>query len=422
MATDVPIRTCLPYPKQREILRAKARSKALFMVIMCGRRWGKTELLTREAIRRTARGQKVAWYVPSYDLAEEVWEAVETALERITTRKNRQKKRLKTINGGVFEIWSLDRGTPPRGRAYHFVIVDEAAHCKDLEGLWRNVIVAQLGDYNGEAWFISTPWGRNFFYDLYVKGQDPSEEEWISFQRPSRDNPYLTAEAFDRMEREIAIDWIVRQEMYAEPTDDGTNPYGSVNLIRAQTLEELTGEPVVGWGLDVGRFNDATALVGFDADCKPSVIHRWVGRRWTYQIDDIAEIVGDDYVLMDSTGAGQPPFERLQELGTRIYPYNFTTKTKQVLAEAHIYHVQRGEAWFAPGVHKQEAEDWTYTYKPGRGVSFSHKPGKHDDVVIAACLGDFLMRELGYPRTHGFEEPDDLNERLSAAARISRYL
>lgn len=407
-----------PHDGQREVLRGMGSHR--FCVVMCGRRWGKTELGIRESIKRAARGEAVAWYAPSYKLVDEVWAKVSRALEPITQARNATTKRLETVGGGVFEIWALDRGVPPRGRAYHYVIVDEAAHAKALLDLWRNVIRAQLADHKGGALFISTPWGHNDFHTLYLRGQT-DDPQWISFRQPTHSNPYIDPDEIAQMIEDIGVEWVVKQEVYAEPSDDGTNPYGTHAVIDRQTVDP-TGEDVVVWGMDVGRFVDATALVGLDHMCKPAVVHRWVGVGWPQQIDEIAEIIGDDPCIMDATGAGRPVYEILAERCGGIEPFTYTQQSKQALFEAHIYAVSQGEAWFSSGEMNRQAKIFTYDYKPGRGVKYSHPEGDHDDDLHAAALGHRLAVDLGYPQPRGFETRAHLVHRQSARSRLSRVL
>jgi hypothetical protein len=73
-------------------------------------------------------------------------------------------------NGSVIMARSAgDNGKNLRGRAAHRVIVDEAAFVP--EGVIAEVIVPMLADTAGQLELISTPFGRNHFFEAYMRGQ-----------------------------------------------------------------------------------------------------------------------------------------------------------------------------------------------------------------------------------------------------------
>jgi hypothetical protein len=67
-----------------------------------------------------------------------------------------------------------------RGRAYGAVVIDEAAMIPNLETAWQ-AIRPMLTDRQGEAWFLSTPKGMNYFKVLFDRGQDPGCGDWASW-------------------------------------------------------------------------------------------------------------------------------------------------------------------------------------------------------------------------------------------------
>src|SRR2546426_8815947 len=49
--------------------------------------------------------------------------------------------------------------------------------------LFRSVISKLIFDRGGSVWFVSTPKGLNYFWDLNRLGQDPRYPDWVSWQR-----------------------------------------------------------------------------------------------------------------------------------------------------------------------------------------------------------------------------------------------
>lgn len=188
---------------QNQILAQSRR----FNVCCLGRRTGKTfmgvdVLVDGPRQMGAIHGLPVAWYAPTYPLLMEVWRKVVSLLKPITKSKSEQNKRLDLVTGGVIEMWSLDNPDAGRGRKYATVVIDEAAMVRDLENAFENNIRPLLADFMGEAWFLSTPKGDNYFKTLFDRG-DPAagkrDEDYASFQMPTWANPYINPREIESM-------------------------------------------------------------------------------------------------------------------------------------------------------------------------------------------------------------------------------
>ena len=56
-----------------------------------------------------------------------------------------------------------------RGEAFHLIVMDEAARLP--EDVWTDAIMPTLADFDGDAVLISTPKGKNWFYNEWVAGR-----------------------------------------------------------------------------------------------------------------------------------------------------------------------------------------------------------------------------------------------------------
>lgn len=75
------------------------------------------------------------------------------------------------------------------GEGLSGVVFSEAAKLKP--SVWFKYIRPTLADFGGWTYFGSTPEGRNWFYDLWEHGQDPSRTDWVSWRAPAWVNPYV---------------------------------------------------------------------------------------------------------------------------------------------------------------------------------------------------------------------------------------
>jgi hypothetical protein len=67
-----------------------------------------------------------------------------------------------------------------RGYGFKGIVVDEAAVIPP--DVWNYILRPTIAQTAGWAVFISTPKGRNWFYDLFMRGLDPEEKEYHSFK------------------------------------------------------------------------------------------------------------------------------------------------------------------------------------------------------------------------------------------------
>lgn len=235
-----------------------------FNVVDCGRRFGKTTLGIDLAIEPALRGYPVGWFSPTYKNLIESWRSMVLLLLPVTKSANKTEHRIELLTGGVIEMWSLDKPQSVKGRKYKRAILDEAAIISDLENTWSYVIRPTLTDYQGDAWFLSTPQGtQNYFYQLFLKGQENKEnpkrwKNWASWQMPTLANPHIKPEEIEDAKRE-SLPHVFAQEFEAlfidAPgglifdtwKDDDTGP-GNVT----EEAEYIPGGGAVLWGADDG--------------------------------------------------------------------------------------------------------------------------------------------------------------------------
>ena len=129
---------------------------------------------------------------------------------------DQQQHRLELLGGGSVDFWTLESPDAGRGRKYALAIIDEAAMARHLEEAWTAAIRPTLADYQGRAWFLSTPKGGNYFKTLFDRaGADP---DWARWQLPTMANPYIRPEEIAAMEAELPR-LVYQQEVLAEFID-----------------------------------------------------------------------------------------------------------------------------------------------------------------------------------------------------------
>lgn len=217
-----------PHAGQRRLHAAQAK----FKVACCGRRWGKSRSGPHDKVPKMFQRQPtLGWIVaPTYDLGEKefrvFWEILvdkmRVPLDKSKTFNSLRTKdfRITTAWGSSVEVRSAEHPESLVGEGLDWVIMAEAAKLKRSH--WEKYIAPTLADRRGEAIFVSTPEGFNWFYDQYMLGQDRDELDWWSIQSPSWHNdivfPLGLGEPFLQERRKNSSKEVFDQEWGAQFT------------------------------------------------------------------------------------------------------------------------------------------------------------------------------------------------------------
>ena len=359
---------------------AVLRESSRFNVLECGRRFGKTHLGIQLAIDRAIDGGEVGWFAPTYRYLADPWRAVERALAPAIVKADRVEKRLDLVSGGSIDFWSLDSVDAGRGRRYDRVIIDEAGIVRDLGPAWQETIRATLADRRGDAWFLGTPKGRNFFHRCFERGQI-GDGGWKSWRLPTTSNPTIPDEEIEAAKAELPAR-VFEQEFLGIPSDDGGNPFGLDAIDRC--ISDLSTDPIAAIGIDLAKSVDWTVVCGVDADGKVCLLERWQGP-WSETIGRIERLIDETPALIDSTGVGDPIVEDLQRKKPRVEGFKFSQTSKQQLMEGLASAFQVGRVSIPDGWLRTECETFEYTYTR-TGVRYEAPSGMHDDGVCALAL------------------------------------
>lgn len=383
----------LTLPKRLAWQQQVVREAKRFNVVCIGRRAGKSTLGIDRCATKETLPYPVGWLSPTYRMLTEIWREANRILTPIVARRSVQDHRLEFVTGGVLEFWSLDNPDVARGRKYRRVIVDEAAMIPALMDAWNYVLRPTLTDYGGDAYFLSTPKGRNGFWQMWQYGIDPQRNEWAAWQMPSYVNDKIDRSEFDAM-RETLPEMVYRQEILAEFLENE----GAVFRNIASCMNAPMGAPDVHRGhtliagIDWGKQNDFTAISIGCRDCRCEVAHdRFNQIDYVFQRDRLKAICAKwrpSTILAESNSIGEPNLEMLQRDGLPVSAFQTTATTKPPLIENLALAFERTEWQFQPDptwTMELEAYERKISSVTGRS-SYSAPDGGHDDTVIARAL------------------------------------
>lgn len=200
-----------PHEGQQNVIKAgRIRNR----VVAAGRRFGKSEIgghkLVQEALNtRLVKNEledlgkrREFWIVgPTYTDSEKEFRVMYNRMKRMGLEEHfdRPGTYNDPLGGnmhvslwdGRFQVHAKSGKHPESlvGEGLSGVILAEAAKLKEI--IYAKYIRPTLADFSGWSLMTSTPEGKNWFYRMWQRGQDPGRPDWTSFRMPSWRNPYV---------------------------------------------------------------------------------------------------------------------------------------------------------------------------------------------------------------------------------------
>ncbi len=377
------------HPAQRAVRDNGAR----FKVLACGRRWGKSRLASALATEAALQKGSVWIITPSYSTGDPMFNDVRRLAAQIPGATiNRSDRRIDYPSGGIVQVRSGDQPELLRGSSLDLAIFDEAAHAVKLQELWVEIIRPALADRKGRALFLSSPAGRNYFWQLFQLGQDATQTDWQSWQLPTSTNPHIDKAEIENAKRSMT-ERAFLQEFEAEFTDSS----GVFRHVRECATAQPQPGPVVGheyfMGLDWGRSNDYTAISIFGATSKRQVYQdRFTGLPFDTQLARVRATIEHwkpAQTTVELNSIGTPLFEQLQKMNlpTRLFGFTTGNANKGQLVDALALALERKTITLLDNpVLIADLQAFTAETLPSGLIRYGAPSGQHDDTVIALLL------------------------------------
>lgn len=372
--------------------RAIYTHPARFQIVSCGRRFGKTSLGKILSARSMIRDKgHVAWISPTTKMAGAVWKEFLDQFSPIADWVSVQEKTIILKNGGKFTLWTAENPDAIRGQAFSLAIMDEAAMYKSSE-IWHAIIRPALSDEQGGAYFLSTPRGRNWFWELYQLGL--SDVNYQSWSFPSSASPFFLKEEFAEARKNLP-ERFFKQEYLAEFLIDGGEVFqgaAEVSILPyIQEGHEFEGEIV--FGIDFGRSNDLTVISVLDAEKRTQLD---LIPLTTMSYPEQERAIWEAYerwkpvcVMAERNSAGLPVIEHLQDAGMDVEPFFTSNSSKQDIIDQLSLDIQNKEIWLLNDREQlNQLQAYTMNRTKTGKISYSAPAGYHDDYVMALAIAN----------------------------------
>jgi phage terminase large subunit-like protein len=384
-----------PHAKQKEIHNSIINESYKYYILNIGRQFGKTMLGINQMLYWAInhKGCNIAWVTPIYKQSKKVFDEMEKVTKSSGLFEyNRSDLTISGFNSQI-QFFSGERPDNIRGNTFDYLIVDEMAFTRPE--LWSEVLSATVLVKGKKVIFISTPKGKNHFYQLSL--QPNYDNRYKYFHYSSYDNPMIDAEDLEERKRSLPKH-IFEQEYLAKFIDNASGLFKNVDscvIKPAERTQKLFG------GLDIGRADDYTVLTILNKNYQMVYVQRWRQQEWSKIIDEVATKIREynAEIFVEVNNQGDVFFEMLQnKVYNNVQPYVTTTATKPIMIEDLAVHFENkdigilNENWLV-----DELNAFTYIYnEKTRRVQYGAPQGIHDDGVMSLALAVQSIKKNQY--------------------------
>lgn len=379
------------------------------VTICAGRRWGKS---LSEAVKASFTAMKypgthrfivsptqdqshiifseIVRQIQSGELAEHVKHIVYSPFPQIEWK-----------NGSFINARSAGNdGKYLRGHHADFITVDE---CGFVPYKVVEEVLMQMMQTSKYGWItrISTPNGRNHFFDSFMRGWEGGDPDCWSGKFPTWTSPHINQKSLLR-ERKIRtkLSWDVE---YGAQFNENQNVLFRWEYVQKVVTDRLDipMDPIIGHryviGWDPARLQDRSAVVVIDASVAPFevvAIQDISGQAYSIQekmVETYAKRYNNAVVCQDATSPGSDrTLESLVAMGIEAYPFVFTNTTKWELMQGLALAIEHREILIPYSADLlTELRLYEVIKNPNSNIyklGAPEGPSNHDDFVTALAL------------------------------------
>ena len=395
MIKQLTVQGFTPTKKQKEIIDACLAQDIKYIIGCFGRQAGKSftamNLLLKWSLEDN--GSVSMWVSPVYSQAKKVFtELTQTiAGTGLTKSVNKSELTITFINGSVMYFRSGEREDTLRGYTLDYLVIDEAAYIKDE--VWNTVLRPTVLVNGKKVLFISTPKGRNWFYNLAMRGYSDEYPQYRTFHATSFDTPYITED--ELIEAKLSLpDTIYKQEILAEFIDDGGEVFSNLkNVCVLSNYPNYDPSKKYYAGLDFGRQNDYTVLIVLNGDGEMVDFYRERQKSWDIIISEVVNKLKKwrPVCFAEVNSIGDVLYEQIKKQYPSVQPFITNNDSKQNLIEDLIMGMNEDKLKLpSPDANAdlyKELSVFTYEYSPKtRKIKYGAPIAFHDDCVISLAL------------------------------------
>lgn len=383
-----------PYEAQKTFIDKFADSEHMFGVLVSPRGAGKTLLSINLALYWGLKrnNSKIGYITPIYALGKEVFDIITDKAYDIITKSNKAELTIDFINGSSIKFLSAERADSVRGFRFNYLIMDEVAYL-NKESI-ENAILPTLNPNGVKCLMISTPRGKNHFYEYYIRGQQGGDD-YISHRISLSECPYVKTELIEEARKTLpqAVFDAEYNALFTDTTNDVFTTLEQNAILNGWTQPNRGAKYYA--GVDVGISADYSVLTILDESGRVAFIDR-VNNLSLEAISNrfISKLKQYNVVscLVEGNGIGVGLYELIYRHVRGTTKYTTTqdskmTAVRQLMTDMDSGIIELPNKDFFPYLYN-ELSAYTFKYSANGKISFSHPNGMNDDCVDSLWLAN----------------------------------
>lgn len=400
-----------PYPAQIPVIRTCLDTTTKYIIVSGGRQIGKSTICAITAIywAQQEANQHIMCVSKTDSQASQLQERIIGILNPvfdIMIKRNKIQAGSAEIlfnNGSKILFRSSGSIDGLRGYSNTHLILDECAFFS--EDIFKKILAPSMSvrGKNGKILFSSTPCGKNYFFNLFLKGQENLQSLYRSFKITFNDNPYADHKLIEE-ERLSSHPDIFNQEYLGEFIDSSSVFH---NVDELATLKSIQG-PIEGHtyygGVDIGMLNDFTVISIVNQLGQMVYYDRFTGVESPELIQRLLNTIRKFKpvnTLIETNNQGLPIYQQLIRLQSGLNPFSTNATTKPELIQHLISAFSSKSIQILDDEQvKLELQAYTFNQSKTGHIKFNASSGFHDDICISLALAWRAYRGYNNPNKY----------------------
>jgi hypothetical protein len=384
-----------PYPAQQRVLSSILEGNEKYHVLVSSRQVGKSLMALNLLLKWALETPNSYCLLVSPIFSQSKKAFIELmkaagAANPLIQSANATDLMMMFKNGSIIRMVSAETEQNLRGITLTHAVLDECAYIK--ESLWTEVLSAATLIRGKKVLFISTPRAKNWFFNLYERGQDLTNSNWKSYRINSEENPYLNQEELEIAKKTLPPAVFLSEYMgiFTESSSGVFGEYEKCTKI-SQLAEPIPGEKYYA-GLDLALANDFTVLTILDS--KGNLVHMFRENKtsWEQIIGKVDTLIRkwNCQTLVELNSIGSVVHEQLKKsLGSKIKSITTGANKSDLIESLKLAFADEKIAipdeTLMPELHL-ELSTFTYKILPSGKLSYGAPSGLHDDIVMSLAF------------------------------------